>query len=165
MSENPALNRLLRIKWHENWDRTSSSMALLAEYLRREALWVKALDYQRRQWRFYDFAAVIDPTIRADERDIEVVNQFPCTSVGRNICTWYLHWVALEGAGKTTPFNLPPLYEPLIVLFERGAMITLEHGFVDILGAGKQPQSPEYYLARPPLDMSEEALNRLDVVD
>jgi len=68
------LARLLLCEWKEDKKYVHSHIALLGEYFRRMALWAKALDVIDKWWAF-DVAYHIDPSIRANPRDIEQLSQ------------------------------------------------------------------------------------------
>ncbi|MFE6305748.1 RDD family protein [Nocardiopsis sp. NPDC057823] len=130
--------RIRAIDWNGNPDHTRSRVALMREYLRRAALWTRAV--QGKGWPFYDVAEFAAPGVRADEGVVSgvlenpaVVDQFP--AVGRS-CAWALHLAAARDAGVPLP-DLPDLFEPLIRMYERGGGFSLSGtGTIDIDGAG-----------------------------
>lgn len=60
-----ALEQLLAIDWqlHDDESDVASNVDLLREYLRRAALWAKALKCTK-EWPFFDVAAHIRPSVR-----------------------------------------------------------------------------------------------------
>ncbi|WP_306366540.1 RDD family protein [Nocardiopsis sp. CC223A] len=130
--------RIRAIDWSGGPDRTRSRVALMREYLRRAALWTRAV--QGRGWPFYDVAAFAAPGVRADDGVVRgvlgspaIVEQDP--AVGRS-CAWALHLAAARDAGVSLP-DLPDLFEPLIRMYERGGGFSLSGaGTIDIDAAG-----------------------------
>lgn len=130
--------RIHAIDWNGDLDRTRSRVALMREYLRRAALWTRAV--QGKGWPFYDVAEFAAPGVRAADEVVDgvlgspaVVEQFP--TVGRS-CVWALHLAAARDAGVSLP-DLPDLFEPLIRMYERGGGFSLSGaGTIDIDAAG-----------------------------
>ena len=81
----------------------------------------------------------------------------------RHTCFYYLRWEAIKYHPAVQPLNLPDLYEPLIVLYERGGWFRMEHGdYIDLggpmIGRGNPTQSAELL----PLALDPAALDELD---
>jgi len=133
-----ALSRVIAIDWQlDGYSHVRSNVALLREYLRRAALWAKALKCTK-EWPFFDIAAHIQPEVRANQSHIEALRdhfaQLPFYQHPKikRTCEWYLHWAALG-----TPFGvLPAPYDPLIWMYERGGYFYSEHGFLNVEYAG-----------------------------
>ncbi|WP_017597400.1 hypothetical protein [Nocardiopsis lucentensis] len=130
--------RIRAIDWDPEVDRTRSRVALMREYLRRSAVWTRALG--ATGWPFHDIAAVAAPGIRAEgavvasvRGDPDLARQFP--AVGRT-CVWALHLAAARDAGAALP-ALPDPFDPLIRMYERGGGFCLSTtGTVDVDGVG-----------------------------
>ncbi|MFL1431331.1 MULTISPECIES: RDD family protein [unclassified Nocardiopsis] len=132
--------RIHAIDWNggAGGDRTRSRVALMREYLRRAALWTRAV--QGKGWPFYDVAEFAAPGVRASEGVVggvlespAIVEQYP--TVGKS-CVWALHLATARDAGVELP-ELPDLFEPLIRMYERGGGFSLSGaGTIDIDGAG-----------------------------
>ncbi|MFI6847133.1 hypothetical protein OG535_20295 [Kitasatospora sp. NBC_00085] len=107
-------------------------MSLMREFLRRSALWAQQLGSDA--WPFFDVAALIDPSVRADSDVVERISR-SCVqqqSAVQRSCEWALHFAALEEAGRV-PFQLPNPFEPLVSLFENGGGFALDGtGMIDI---------------------------------
>lgn len=127
------VDRLLAIDWAERYDQRRSQVALMREYLRRSAIWSTHLD--AAGWPFFDIAAAVDPTVRADRA---AVDRLEAGLPGwiyltvRHTCVWALHFAALRRAGTRLP-DLPDPYEPLLLMYERGSGFTLDGtGFIEV---------------------------------
>jgi hypothetical protein len=131
-----ALDRILAIKWEPDDSRVNSHIALLREYLRRAALWAKALDCTD-EWPFFDVAARICLLECADDTNVKVLKThftetpFYVAGIIEKTCEWFLHWDRVKNLPKVSEFTLPEPYEPLIVMYERGGIFSMEHGFFD----------------------------------
>lgn len=135
MTPHQIAERLARITdWR--WDdlRAPSRAALVSEYLRRAALWARALDCAEL-WAWFDVAAEIDPAVRADPTLVERVNNAIVDGGGspfeERMAGYALHFAALPDV----PDDLPNPYEPLIAAWERGGMLRRENGLVYVGGA------------------------------
>ena len=133
-----ALDRLSAIDWRnrEPEQHRRSNAMLMREYLRREDMWrdelAEALIKRGGQDRFFDIPFFINPSIRAPQDVINTLDNFRMNIFERPIYACYLHWAALEDAGKTAKLDLPAPYEPLIMIFERGGWIYRESMFIQI---------------------------------
>lgn len=108
--------------------RTSSCVALMKEFLRREALWAERLDLHD-ELPFADLAGGVDPTIRCPEDELEFIKTFSQSTAESRCCRHMLHWDSLVSLAPETvrAFLLPDPYEPLIRLFQRGGCFSREH--------------------------------------
>ncbi|CAL9478455.1 hypothetical protein SUDANB121_03000 [Nocardiopsis dassonvillei] len=130
--------RIHAIDWNGNLDHTRSRVSLMREYLRRAAVWTRALG--AKGWPFYDIAEFAAPGVRAADEVVQgvlenpaVVEQYP--TVGKS-CVWALHLAAARDAGVSLP-DLPDPFEPLVRMYERGGGFSLSlTGTIDIDGAG-----------------------------
>src|SRR4051812_25628258 len=117
LSENEGLERLLRINWNNDLAFDKSNLLLMREYFRRMRLWYRKLEPSSlphlQSWAFFDIAAVIAPSIRANS---EVISHFhsevKLTSLTSSVCEWYLHWIALANTVKDMTYEIEEPYEP-----------------------------------------------------
>ncbi|BCJ77794.1 hypothetical protein CS0771_73380 [Catellatospora sp. IY07-71] len=126
--------RLARItNWWQDDLRAPSRAALVSEYLRRAALWARALDCPEL-WAWFDVAHEIDPAVRADAALVEQVNEGISKGGGspfeKRMAEYALHFAALPDV----PHDLPDPYEPLIAAWERGGSLRRENGLVYVGG-------------------------------
>ncbi|MFD4536708.1 hypothetical protein ACFWNL_28480 [Kitasatospora sp. NPDC058397] len=125
-------NRLLNVDWSPLDTDPRLRISLMREFLWRSALWAHQLGSDA--WPFFDVAALIDPSVRADPDLVEQVSkscalQYPAV---QQACVGALHFAALQGASKV-PFQLPNPFEPIVSLFENGGGFTLDGtGMIDI---------------------------------
>ncbi|MBF2048764.1 MAG: hypothetical protein IGS54_15625 [Elainella sp. C42_A2020_010] len=148
-------HRILAIDWQKNCLDSDFHVKLMAEYLRRSALWRNALQpSQPTHPLLFDIAACIDPTVRADSDLVEALldhlNQFPISLVVKRVCEQALHWAAIRDTTQVQQFSLPDPYEPLLVLFEHDEIFSTEHGWIDVAGAGFQIQNWRDYAEKLP---------------
>jgi hypothetical protein len=185
-----ALDRVLRIEWRHDPARLGSHVALMKEYLRRAAAVAEALGLTA-DWPWFDAAArltlpgvdrrrlpgrvFLDPEPQydgpgADPLEDRVIafnvrlNADPPAEgvYARRTCLWYIRWAAVKGHPALAPLGLPDLYEPLIVLYERGGQFRLEHAYID-LGDTMLAISFRNALALAPLpSLDAQVLDRLD---
>jgi hypothetical protein len=147
--------RILAIDWQKNCLDSDFHVKLMAEYLRRSALWRNALQpSQTAQPLRFDIAACIDPTVRADSDLVEALldhlNQFPISLVVKQVCEQALHWAAIRDTAQVQQFSLPDPYEPLLLLLEHNGIFSTEHGWIDVAGAGFQIRNWRDYAEKPP---------------
>jgi hypothetical protein len=162
------LARLQAVDWTggSGFKHHRSRVRLMAEYLRRTALWAQALD-ATSEWPFFDIAAHVDPSIQVPEnqaKELEalIYNHIGWPSVDR-LARAALHWAALKDAGVPTAPGLPDPYEPILLMFDRGGAWTTEAGFIDVNGAAVRRQSWQDHLAPEPITaLDSVTLNALD---
>lgn len=120
------MERIRRIDWDSDGNRTRSRAVLMREYLRRSALWSEELD--ATGWPFFDVAAFVDPSVRAEQELIDTLsvdpNIFENGPLVRDTCLWSLHMEAVKSSGVKLP-GLPDMFEPLILMYERGGGFSL----------------------------------------
>lgn len=85
----------------------------------------------------------------------------------RSVLLWAVRWAALKDHPALAPLHLPDLYEPLLVLMERGGWWRMEHGdhieFQDLTGIGVSSiERMAQFTPMPTLDPPE--LDRLDAI-
>ncbi|MFF3396852.1 hypothetical protein ACFYW1_38825 [Streptomyces sp. NPDC002669] len=165
------LERLRGVDWSDEdraWRHENSRALLMREYLRRAALWADHCGAER-SWPFFDLAEHAYPTVRipdgiAAELD-EVLRGVGPSSV-RTTCRAAVRWAVLRAGSASGPLpdlpDLPDLYEPLLVLYERGGGFFVEE-FIDLGGAMVRLGTVESNLAaRPFLTLAPAALDTLD---
>jgi hypothetical protein len=150
------LARLQAVDWNGSsaFKHRRSRVRLMAEYLRRAALWAQALD-AADEWPFFDVATHLAPTVHVPEdeaRDLEVLiyNHIGWPSVDR-IARATLRWGALKDAGAPRPPDLDDPYEPLLLMFDRGGAWTTEAGFIDVDGSAVRRQTWRDHLNTDPV--------------
>ena len=161
-----ALDRLLAITWSANDSRINSHVALFKEYLRRSALWATALKCTEL-WPFFDVAGQIFPDSFVPQDMIDLLNQhlkqFHGTRLIKQTCQWYLHWQQEKLHLNTSKEQLPDPYEPLILMYERGATFYTEHGFFCVSIASFSRQDITHYQEiKPLLSLESSFLDYLD---
>lgn len=78
----------------------------------------------------------------------------------RGTCEAYLEWLSLVESGDETALKFHDLYEPLILLFERGGAIRRRHGEI-ITGGYVFPVATAEYMSKwAPMDISDEGLRK-----
>jgi hypothetical protein len=130
------LQRLIAVKWKADPNRFRSHKALLIEYFRRSAIWAKKLDCVN-EWFMFDIALHIDPTVRADNSSVQMLEthlnsgeQIPPEMKG--LLHYALHWAAVKGRNLTEPFNIADPYEPIVMMYERGGFFYISHDGIEI---------------------------------
>lgn len=164
-----ALDRLYAINWQADDTRIRSHVALFREYLRRSAIWAKALNCTEL-WPFFDIATRISPDSGVSQDKIDRLAQhlaaFHLSKNVKQTCQWYLHFCEIETIPIVKQYDLPTPYEPLILMYERGATFYTEHGFfcVSIASIPRKDWS-HYERLTPLLPLESSVLDRLDSLD
>lgn len=111
--------RVRTFTWVYREEEIELRVRLMAEFLRRSALWAKA--FGAPMWPFPDLAAAVDPEVRVPEEVVaQALESVPeHASVVRMVLGNALHFAALRDARVDLP-DLPDPYEPLLDLLERG---------------------------------------------
>lgn len=155
--------RLEAVVWRENYDHAYSRMRLMREYLRRSALWARALGVPE-DWPFFDIAEVVDPAVQLDpnfaERFEQGLMERGAREQHREYCLWALRFSELGSVRQ----DLPDPFEPLVQVYERGGVFGMEAGTINFVhGLIVSRRSIDEYL-KPDLhyDLSDEALARID---
>lgn len=151
--------RVQEVEWTAtDYLHTRSRVLLMKEFLRRSALWAEELDLGDR-WPFIDVARALRgsdtaPTVLLDE----VRATLELKMVGGYVTEMALAGVnlaAMRDSSSKLP-DLLDLYEPLLVMFERGGGFSVDgSGMIDVDYAGVAMKTLEYHAARPsivPLD-------------
>jgi hypothetical protein len=159
--------RIMSITWEPSYDHEKSRVHLMKEYLRRAAWWADATNSD--WYPFFDIAAAVDPTVRADGAVVEQVSVKLSRShqdlMVTRACVNALHFAAVLDAGVPLP-DAPELpYEPLLMMFERGEGFRQETGFLDVDTVGVRIGKLEDNLrAEPYVDLNETVLDTLDLL-
>jgi hypothetical protein len=160
-------DRILAVDWAGPLTRTRSRAALMREYLRRSAWWAQAVP--GAEWPFYDIAATVDPSVRADPAVVARVRIHLDRSLQgvmvQRTAEWALHFAALLESGRPLPAVQPSAanpFEPLILMFERGGGFRLGSGYaIEVDTAALRPGAlAENLFDRPLIDPA-----RLDDLD
>lgn len=132
---NATLERILHFDFSKGNIASRANAALLEEYLRREVLWGEAAGCPWK-WMFGDYAECINPSVRAPEEALErVKNHLKYGDIVQTSCINALHWAALKDIiDLEVVYDLPDLFEPLLVLYGRGGSFVIRHGFFEIGG-------------------------------
>jgi hypothetical protein len=114
----------------DEFDASSEEVMLVKEYFRR----VSVLAQELGRWHggpFFDPVKLLgEPLLGDAERiiaDFSTASNQPNAYV-RRVCIDALRWTALAEQGEPLPQRHSDLFEPLIVLFERGCGFGLHHG-------------------------------------
>lgn len=159
-------DRILAIRWTEDPGKTRSRGYLMKEYLRRAAWWAEAT--KSLQWPFFDIAAAVNPSVRADsavgERVADQVKKCLQGVLVTRTCVNSLHFAALLDAEIALPSSLPLPFEPLLVMFERGGGFHVEgSGLIDVDTLGIRAGTlDENLISEPIVQLDGVALDTLD---
>lgn len=148
--------RIKALTWAYREEETGLRVRLMAEFLRRSALWAKA--FAAPTWPFPDLAAAVDPDVRAPE---EVLRQVLATvpefrPVVRTVLTNALHFAALQDAKTDLPDlpDLPDPYAPLLALLERGEEFGVDGiGRIEVDMRGLPRNNAEFWAEREPIEV------------
>jgi hypothetical protein len=166
-------DRITDVKWEYDATRRRSHEALFKEFLRRQVMWLEALDLTDH-FPWYDLPQLINEDIRANSDAANRVRQHITlqvlnpTMIITGVLEAALHWAALEEA-NALPYDLPNPYEPMIMLYERGGTFTVEDMFgrfvigYDAMGPSL-PRGPwrRWYQEEPFVELDDAVLDRLD---
>jgi hypothetical protein len=162
------LARLQAVDWNggSGFEHRRSRVRLMAEYLRRAALWAQALD-ATDDWPFFDITAHLAPAVHTPEdeaKDLEVLiyNHVGWPSVDR-IARAALRWAAMKDAEVRLPPGMDDPYEPLLLMFDRGGAWTTEAGFIDVDGGAIRQQTwLDHLTTEPATTLDRATLDALD---
>ncbi|RSN40485.1 hypothetical protein [Actinomadura sp. WAC 06369] len=178
------LGRLHEINWQDAGamavEHEKSRVQLLLEYLRRAAIWgreigpltderaalLESLGISAHSWPFYDFAAMMNPSVRATAEQLDHLRTaIPYTfgSPTLHACENALHLATLKDQGLQQG-ELPDPFEPLILLFERGGGFTVDGtGFINLHPVSIKQGKPSDHLSSTPVaPMDKSGLDELD---
>ncbi len=164
------LDRLRAVEWMGDWDyafgHVMSRRVLLREYLRRAALWAQVYSVES-EWPFFDVTQYVDPEFDlplklASELE-EYLGHVPSGAV-RRTCVGAVRLAELRAQNPTAVPDLPDLYEPLVLFYERGGEFVRDNaGFLDLTGALFRPGTLQGHLGTTPLSaLSDTVLNAVD---
>ena len=163
------LDRLRDITWDDDFTtslRHARSRALLMrEYLRRAAQWARACDAEAA-WPFFDLAEYVDPSVELDPEISADLEEFIRLNVGtpsiQATCRGVVRWAAVRAESKATLPDIPEMYDPLLLLFERGGAYAIGQ-FIDLQGVAiPQGNLAENFSASPFLTLAPTTLDALD---
>lgn len=147
--------RVQEVEWTAtDYLHTRSRVLLMKEFLRRSALWAKNLDLGDH-WPFIDIARALRggdtaPTVLLNEvratLELKMVGGY-----ASEMALAAINLAAMRDSRSKLP-DLPDLYEPLLVMFERGGRFSVDgSGMVDVDYAGVAIKTLEHNVARPPI--------------
>ncbi|WP_183066746.1 hypothetical protein [Streptomyces sp. gCLA4] len=164
------LNRFRAVEWVGDWDhvlaRVMSRRILMREYLRRAALW--AQEYAADSaWPFFDVTQYVDPEFRpspATAAELQVfLSRVPAPEI-RETCAGAVRLADMRERNPAALPDLPDLYEPLVLFYERGGEFVRDNaGGLDLTGVSFRPGTSQGNLRTPPfLALGETVLDALD---
>ncbi|GAA1781950.1 hypothetical protein [Streptomonospora arabica] len=140
-----------------------SQIALFEEYLRRSALWFRAVP--GAAWPFGDLAAALAPSVRADDALVRRVDEALPLDQSKEVvdsCLNALHFEALKASAAQLP-DLPAPYEPLLLMYERGNGVHTTQIYFQIGASGVRKGPPEDFASTAPLPSLDSTT--LDAID
>lgn len=164
------LNRLRAVEWIGDWDdvlgRVVSRRILMREYLRRAALWAQAYSAESA-WPFFDVTEYVDPDFRLSPEIAAEIEEFLSTVPGELLRITCAGAVLMAGIRARNPAglpDLPDLYEPLVLFYERGGEFVQDNaGGLDLTGVSFRPKGLKDNLGTPPFRaLSATVLDALD---
>lgn len=163
------LDRIRGITWDDDFSvslgHARSRALLMREYLRRAALWARAYGAEEA-WPFFDVAEYVDPSVELDaevsaELD-EYIRRYVGTPSIQKSCRGAVRFAAVRAETKAELPDLPDMYEPLLLMFERGGGYAIEQ-FIDLQGVAIPRGSLENNLSATPfLTLAPATLDALD---
>ncbi|GGP35291.1 hypothetical protein [Streptomyces sindenensis] len=153
------LNRLRRIEWDADWDdayfHVISRQLLMREYMRRAALWAEFYSAEEA-WPFFDITNYAAPELKLPQSLSRDLNEFLRTRMVGLVMTTCAGAVRLAELRAQDPAtgepNLPELYEPLLVMYERGGDFMRDNsGALDLTGVSFRPGTMQDYLGDTPI--------------
>lgn len=125
----------MRINWKKKYDYAKQDIykLLIREWLRRMALWGKALNATQK-WPFINIVDEIFGEQEVSEPVVVEITSFLSEYVNiyaTYTSIWYVRWSGVKNRKEVAQFNLPEPYEPLIVFFELGGWLRKEDKFLD----------------------------------
>ena len=149
--------RVKAFTWTYREEETDLRARLMAEFLRRSALWARVTGAPT--WPFPDLAAAVDPAVRVPEdvlaQVLATVPEHP--TVVRAVLTNALHFAALRDAhadqsDQSDQSDLPDPYAPLLALLERGEVFGVEGtGRIEVDMRGLPRKNAEFWAEREPV--------------
>lgn len=147
------LDRLRGVEWIGDWDYTMGHMMsrrlLMREYLRRAALWAQAYSAED-EWPFFDVTEHIDPEFRLSPEIAAALDEFLGTVPEwflRDTCAGAVRMAELRLQNQAGLPDLPDLYEPLVLFYERGGEFLYDNGGgLDLTGVSFRPKGLQHNL-------------------
>ena len=168
--EKHTLERILQMDWR-NTDSTrqQSQLALFNEFLRRTGVWAVALNWGDAHPIVADIPGYIYDGLKAIPVNTVLLQQ-SLRTLGktdvfeRMLLTRALDWAALYDKGKLDMYNLPDIYEPLLMFYERGGWLEKVRGTDqwNISGVHGTIERAVYYHDLDPIALDNTTLDRLD---
>ncbi|MGW7712299.1 hypothetical protein [Streptomyces sp. NPDC054771] len=163
------LERLRAADWSGDWDHAfehaQSRRLLMHEYLRRAALWAQAYGAEA-EWPFFDVTQYVDKDFQLPpELAAELDACLKKVAYGaRKTCGAAVRFAALHARGDIALPDLPDLYEPLVLFYERGGEFLQDGaGLLDLTGVSIRPRKLQNHLADLPfLTFDGRTLDALD---
>lgn len=154
-----AVRRVSNIEWDKvGKEEKISNMALIKEYLRRAAVLIKTNSLNVR-YPFFDATEAL-----GKEQWVDLVKMCPQLEKINNafikrICECYIKWAILVDEKEAIAVQFSDLYEPLIMIFERGGTVGVHHGDI-VTGGGALPlPNIDYMFKQEPIDISDYGLD------
>ncbi|MFE5805173.1 hypothetical protein [Streptomyces sp. NPDC056491] len=150
------LNRLRAVDWVGDWDdvlsRAKSRRILMREYLRRAALWSQAYSVEGA-WPFFDVTEFVDPEFRMSPEMTaelaEFLSRVPDSAL-QDTCAGAVRLAEMRAQNPTALPDLPDLYEPLVLFYERGGEFLRDNvGGLDLTGVSFRLGTPQGKLRTP----------------
>lgn len=164
------LNRLRAVEWLGDWDyvfgHVMSRRLLMREYLRRAALWAQAYSAEDA-WPFFDVTEYVAPDFRLSPEVATELEEFLTKVPGhalKRTCAGAVRLADLRVQNSAWHPDLPDLYEPLVLFYERGGEFLQDNaGGLDLTGVSFRPGTPQGNLGTPPLlTLSETVLDAVE---
>ncbi|MEV6679344.1 hypothetical protein AB0N09_21200 [Streptomyces erythrochromogenes] len=151
------LNRLRAVEWVGDRDqvlaRVVSRRVLMREYLRRAALWARECSAESA-WPFFDVTEHVDPGFRLSPETAAELRAYLDRVPGpelRETCAGAVRLAVVRERNPAALPDLPDLYEPLVLFYERGGeFVRDDAGGLDLTGVSFRPGTPQGNLGTPP---------------
>ncbi|MFJ9939004.1 hypothetical protein [Streptomyces erythrochromogenes] len=151
------LDRLRAVEWVGDRDhvlaRVMSRRVLMREYLRRAALWAREYAVESA-WPFFDVTEHVDPGFRLSPETVAELEACLCRVPGpelRETCAGAVRLAVMRERNPAALPDLPDLYEPLVLFYERGGeFVRDDAGGLDLTGVSFRPGTPQGNLGTPP---------------
>ncbi|MCX4629010.1 hypothetical protein [Streptomyces sp. NBC_01443] len=165
------LERLRAVEWTGDWDdavaHVMSRRVLMREYLRRAGMWAQAYSAESA-WPFFDVTDYVDPQFTLPPEIATELQEFLDQATGgdsiKRTCAGAVRMAGLSAQDPLVGRDLPDLYEPLVLFYERGGEFLSDNaGFLDLTGVLLRPGTLQGHLGTPHLSSLEGAM--LDALD
>ncbi|KOU66394.1 hypothetical protein ADK55_05770 [Streptomyces sp. WM4235] len=152
--------------WDFAFGHVKSRRVLFREYTRRAAVWAQAYAAEGG-WPFFDVTSYVDPefqpTPELAAELAEFLDRLPNGEV-RQTCSGAVRMAELRAQNPAAFSDLPDLYEPLVLFYERGGEFTRDDaGFLDLTGVRFRLGTLESHLGNPPVTLLGDTV--LDALD